>query len=74
MGVLGSGSIVQHSQFFSRSLSGVSGPTDSGSRSANGDTGESELRNGSIEVRVHNELHITLNGDLCMKDVTISYN
>ena len=46
--------IVQHCHSsFSDSGSGVSGPSDSGSRSTSGDTGEDELRTVSIEVRVH---------------------
>ena len=48
-------SITQHSLqcSFSDSGSGVSGPSDSGSRSTSGDTGEGEFRAGSIEVRVY---------------------
>ena len=47
--------IIQHSLqcSFSDSGSGVSGPSDSGSRSTSGDTGEGELRTVSVEVRVH---------------------
>ena len=37
----------------------VSGPSDSGSRSTRGDTGEGELRTGSINVRFHSECHTT---------------
>ena len=53
MGVGSSLSIVQHSHLISHGSDRVSGPSDSGSRSTSGDTGEGELRAGSIEVRVH---------------------
>ena len=35
----------------------VSGPSDSGSRSSSGDTGEGELRTGSIQVRVNTQCY-----------------
>ena len=35
----------------------VSGPSDSGSRSTSGDTGEGELRTWPIEVRDNNEVY-----------------
>ena len=37
----------------------VSGPSDSGSRSISGDTGEGELKTGFIEVRVRSECYTT---------------
>ena len=52
VGVGSSLSIVQHSHLISHGSGRVSGPSDSGSRSTSGDTGEGELRAGSIEVRV----------------------
>ena len=54
VGVECSHCIIQHSHIsFSDSGSGVSGPSDNGSRSTSGDAGEGELRTASIEVRVH---------------------
>ena len=52
MGVLCSDWIIQRSLSSFSDSGGVSGPSDSGSRSTSGDTGEGELRTGSIEVRV----------------------
>ena len=52
--------VIQHSLIsFSDDSVCVSGPGDSGSRSTSGDTGEGELRTGSIEVRVHFESYFT---------------
>ena len=42
--------IVQHSLSSFSDSDGVSGPSDSGSRSSSGDTGEGELRTVSIEI------------------------
>ena len=64
VGVLYSGSIIQHSHLISHDSGRVSGPSDSGSRSTSGDTGEGELRAGSIEVRVHSQCHTTWYGDV----------
>ena len=55
VGVLCSGSIVQHSHLICHGSGRVSGPSNSGSRSTSGDTGEGELRAGSIEVSFHSE-------------------
>ena len=51
MGVDSSDWIIQHSLSSFSEDGGVSGPSDSGSRSTSGDTGEGELRTGSIQVR-----------------------
>ena len=51
-----------HLSSFSESGSGVSGPSDSGSRSTSRDTGEGELRTVAIEVRVHCQLHTSRDG------------
>ena len=54
--------VIQHSLIsFCDDSGGVPGPGDSGSRSTSGDTGEGELRTGSIEVRVHFESYFTRN-------------
>ena len=46
--------VIQHRLIsFSDDSDRVSGPGDSGSRSTSGDTGEGELRTGSIQIRVH---------------------
>ena len=50
VGVLCSHWVIQHSLGSLGDSGGVSGPSDSGSRSTSGDTGEGELRTGSIEV------------------------
>ena len=47
MGVLCSHWVIQHSLGSLGDSGGVSGPSDSGSRSTSGDTGEDELRTGS---------------------------
>ena len=39
--------VIQHSLISFSDSGGVSGPSDSGSRSSSGDTGEGELRTGS---------------------------
>ena len=44
VGVLCSGNIIKHSHCISHSSGRVSGPSDSGSRSTSGDTGDGELR------------------------------
>ena len=51
-----SGSSVKHRHLISHDSDRVSGPSDSGSRSTSGDTGEGELRTGSIEVIKHHIL------------------
>ena len=67
MCVLCSHYIVQHSLISFSDSDGVSGPSDSGSRSSSGDTGEGELRIGSIEVRVQSESYSIRYGDVtCM--------
>ena len=53
VGVLCSHWVIQHSLSSFGDSDRVSGPSDSGSRSTSGDTGEGELRTGPIEVRVH---------------------
>ena len=58
---------VKHSHFVCHGSGRVSGPSDSGSRSTSGDTGEGELRAGSIEVRVHSQCHTTWYGDISCK-------
>ena len=45
--------VIQHTLSSFSDSDRVSGPSDSGSRSTSGDTGEGELRTGPIEVRVH---------------------
>ena len=71
VGVGSSRSIVQHSHCISHLISHgsgrVSGPSDSGSRSTSGDTGEGEPRAGSIEVRVHSQCYIWY-GDVSYKE------
>ena len=65
--VLCSRSIVQHSLSSFSDSDRVSGPSDSGSRSSSGDTGEGELRIGSIEIRVQSESYSIRYGDVtCM--------
>ena len=62
VGVLCSGSSsgsIKHCHPLPHSSLRVSGPSDSGSRSTSGDTGEGELRTGPIEVRVHSQYHTT---------------
>ena len=53
MGVVCSHWVIQHTLSSFSDSDRVFGPSDSGSRSTSGDTGEGELRTGSIEVRVH---------------------
>ena len=53
VGVLCRLCIIQDSHSSLGDSGGVSGPSDSGSRSTSRDTGEGELRTGSIEVRVN---------------------
>ena len=48
-------------------------PGDSGSRSTSSDTGEGELRTGSIEVRVHFESYFTRNGNISCGNQTQLY-
>ncbi|CAI8025890.1 hypothetical protein GBAR_LOCUS14927, partial [Geodia barretti] len=50
VGVLCSHWVIQHSLGSLGDSGGVSGPSDIGSRSTSGDTGQGELRTGSIEV------------------------
>ena len=52
MCVLCSLSVIQHSLISFSDSDGVSGPSDSGSRSSSGDTGEGELRSWSIAIIV----------------------
>ena len=63
VGVGSSCNIIESSQCISHGSGRVSGPSDSGSRSTSGDTGEGELRAGSIEVRVHSQCHTSWYGD-----------
>ena len=49
--------VIQHSLISFSDSGGVSGPSDSGSRSSSGDTCEGELRTGSIQVRVHTQCY-----------------
>ena len=67
VGVLCSRNIIKHSHLISHGSGRVSGPSDSGSRSTSGDTGEGELRAGSIEVRVHSQRHTIWYGDVSCK-------
>ena len=67
VGVGSSGNIIKHSHCISHGNGGVSGPSDIGSRSTSGDTGEGELRAGSIEVRVYSQCHIYWYGDISCK-------
>ena len=53
VGIVSSHWIIQQSLSSFGENNKTSGPSDSGSRSTSGDTGEGELRTGSIEVRVH---------------------
>ena len=53
VGILCSDFIIQYRDSSLSKGSGVSGPSDGGSRSTSGDTGEGELRTGSIHVRAH---------------------
>ena len=71
VGVLCSRNIIKRSHCISHGSGRVSGPSDSGSRSTSGDTGEGELRAGSIEVRVHSQCHITWYGDGSCKIFTL---
>ena len=68
-----SGSIVQYSPCIDCDSGRVSGPSDNGSRSTSGDTGEGELRVGSIEVRVHSQCHTTWDGYISYKENSIIY-
>ena len=70
VGVGSSLSIVQYSHLLSYVSSRASGPSDSGSRSTSGDTGEGEVRAASIEVRVHSQCHVTWYGDVSCKIFT----
>ena len=58
---------ITHSHCISHGSGRVSGPRDSGSRSTSGNTGEGELRAGSIEVRVHSQYYTTWYGDVSCK-------
>ena len=75
MGVLCSGSSgrsVKHRHLISHDRARVSGPSDSGSRSISGDTGEGELRTGSIKVRVHSERYSTRYCDIsCTSNIEL---
>ena len=64
VGVLCSRSIVQYSHCFPWNSFRVSGPSDSGSRSTSGDTGEGELRAGSIATGSESRLN-TISSSTC---------
>ena len=64
VGIGSSSGISQHCHDITHSCVRVSGPVDICCRPTGGDTGEGELRAGSIEVRVWRERHAGWNGDV----------
>ena len=64
VGIGSSSGIGQHCHHITHSCARVSGPVDICCRPTGGDTGEGELRAGSIEVRVWRKRHAGWNGDV----------
>ena len=64
VGIGSSSGISQHCHHITYSCARVSAPVDICCRPTGGDTGEGELRAGSIEVRVWCERHAGWNGDV----------
>ena len=69
MDVLRRISVIQHRHIpFGDYFSIRIGPSDSGSRSTSGDTGEGELRIGFIKSRVESEIYITQYCNICSRE------